>query len=55
MNTVIALLSFFGISSFIFFSLRDEKAYKMDLMVREARDQHAKTAFDHGVFPRNLP
>jgi hypothetical protein len=55
MNTVIALLSLTGIASFIYFSLRNANAYKMDMAVREAREEHMKSAYDYGVAPRIFP
>jgi len=55
MNTVIALLSLTGIAFFVFFSLRNANAYKMDMAIREAREEHIKKAFEHGVAPRFFP
>jgi len=55
MKTVIALLALTGFTSFVIASMRNAKAYKMDMAIREAREEHLQSAYNHGVPPRIFP
>lgn len=55
MKTAIALLALTGFTSFVIASMRNPKAYKMDMAIRKARDEHMNSAYNYGVPPRLFP